>query len=333
MLKGLKGEGKGDRKSDGAVRKSNLRLRLRLSEESIKDGGMDRSIQRYLDSLKIEKGLSPNTIAAYATDLALFRVFLEKKKLTNWEKVEAPHILDHLMELADRSVKARSLARHLVTFRGFFKFLKKEGELKKNPALLLELPKGGRRLPKFLSVEEVDRILGAPFGESPEGIRNRAMMELIYATGLRVSELVSLTVDDINFQKGFLKTMGKGKKERIVPIGKSALKALGDYLESGREPMRKGRSAQALFLTRRGRRMSRQMFWNLVRSVTRKAGILKEVSPHVLRHSFATHLIQRGADLRSVQSMLGHSDISTTQIYTHLNLAHLKSITAKHPRA
>ena len=237
------------------------------------------------------------------------------------------------MSLSDRSLKSRSLARHLIAIRGLFRFLVKEGEISKNPAALLELPKGGRKLPNFLSLDEVERLLAAAAGEKPDEIRNRAMLELLYATGLRVSELVTLTVDDLNLQRGFLKTMGKGSKERLVPIGKSALEAIRTYLDTARETLKKKRSTQVLFVTRRGRGMSRQMFWKLLKKLVLTAGIQKEISPHTLRHSFATHLIQRGADLRSVQAMLGHSDIATTQIYTHLNLTHLKSITAKHPRA
>lgn len=294
---------------------------------------MDEHLQQYLDYLKVEKGLSPNTLAAYGTDLSLFYKFLSKKKIASLEKIIAAQILDYLVSLSDASMKARSISRRLITLRGFFRFLLKEEIIKKDPTALMEIPKGGRKLPNFLTLEEVDKILNLIAQETPEGIRNRTMLEVLYATGLRVSELVSLSVDDLNLQKGFLKTYGKGSKERIVPIGQSASKFLQDYLTSSRESLRKGRATQALFLTRRGRGMTRQMFWNIIKSSTHRAGIKKEVSPHTLRHSFATHLIQGGADLRSVQTMLGHSDISTTQIYTHLNLKHLKSIVAKHPRA
>jgi len=295
---------------------------------------MDDLVQRYLDFLKVEKGLAKNTLAAYGADLSLFLNFLAKKKIASLKDIEPPDILNHLMGLSDQALKSRSIARHLIALRGLFKFLVREGELSKNPTALVELPKAGRKLPRFLSVDEVDRILSiAQTDRSPEGIRNRAMLEILYATGLRVSELVSLTVDSLNLQKGFLRAFGKGSKERIVPIGKSASTALQDYLDQVREILRKGRSSQTLFLTRRGRGMTRQMFWTMIKGMAVKAGIKEKVSPHVLRHSFATHLIERGADLRSVQAMLGHSDIATTQIYTHLNLKHLKSITARHPRA
>ncbi len=297
---------------------------------------MDIEVQRYLDSLKVEKGLSPNTLAAYGADLSDFLSYLERKKIKTWRAIGPATLVDHLLDLSDRALKARSLARHMVVVRGLFRFLLKEEVIATNPASLMDLPKGGRRLPKFLSEEEVDKILAQPSKDQshqPESVRNQAMIELLYATGLRVSELVRLSVDDLNLQKGFLRTMGKGSKERIVPIGRSALKAIQGYLEGTRESFRKNRSSQALFLTRRGRGMTRQMFWMVIRQAARLAGIRQEVSPHMLRHSFATHLIQRGADLRSVQSMLGHADISTTQIYTHLNLAHLKSVAGRHPRA
>jgi len=294
---------------------------------------LESEIQQYLDFLKVEKGLSKNTLAAYATDLRDFVGFLIKKKINSWKSVTPSHIVDHLIALTDGARGPRTLSRHLISVRGFFKFLISEEIVLKNPTLLVELPKGGRPLPKFLTLEEVERLLNLPPGDSLEKIRNRTMLEVLYATGLRVSELVSLSVDNLNLQKGFLRTVGKGNKERIVPLGRSAIKSLQDYLETSRKLLQKKKSSQALFVTRRGGAMTRQMFWKLLGDMTRQADIRKKVSPHVLRHSFATHLIQRGADLRSVQVMLGHADISTTQIYTHLNLTHLKSIVSKHPRA
>lgn len=300
---------------------------------------MEEPLQRYLDFLKVEKGLAKNTLAAYGTDLHAFLEFLRLRKKGSWGDVTSQEILEHVMSLSDQSLKARSLARHLIAIRGLYKFLAKEGDVTKNPTALVELPKAGRKLPNFLTLDEVDRVLSASHARAqnkkagPEGVRNDAMLELLYATGLRVSELVNLTVDDLHLDRGFLKTMGKGSKERIVPMGKSAIQSIQLYLATARETLRKGRSTQALFLTRLGRGMTRQMFWKLLKDLARRSGIRKELSPHVLRHSFATHLVQRGADLRSVQSMLGHADISTTQIYTHLNLAHLKNVAAKHPRA
>lgn len=297
---------------------------------------METALQRYLDHLKVEKGLSKNTLAAYGTDLQDFLIFLKARKRASWAEVTPQDISEHALKLSDRSLKARSLARHLIAVRGLYKFLIKEGDVKKNPTALVELPKAGRKLPNFLTLDEVDRLLSAAKGraeEGPEGVRNLTMLDVLYATGLRVSELVNLTVDDLHLERGFLKTMGKGKKERIVPIGRTALQSLQYYMATARELLRKGRSTQALFVTRLGKAMSRQMFWKLLKELSRRAQIKKDLSPHVLRHSFATHLVQRGADLRSVQAMLGHADISTTQIYTHLNLAHLKSVASKHPRA
>ena len=294
---------------------------------------MEELIQRYLDSLKVEKGLSPNTLAAYGTDLSFFQTFLVSKKIQAWSEVKPSDILEHLTILSKKSLKARSVARHLVALRGFFKFLSGENLISKNPTDLLEMPKMGRKLPRHLSLAEVDQLLTPSTKETPESLRNFAMLQLLYATGLRVSELVSLNVDSLNLQKGFLRTMGKGSKERIVPMGRDALKAVQIFLEQGREVLRKGRPTQALFVTRRGQNMTRQMFWKILKAQAIKAGIHQDVSPHMIRHSFATHLVERGADLRSVQSLLGHSDISTTQIYTHLNLSHLKSVVAKHPRA
>ena len=204
--------------------------------------------------------------------------------------------------------------------------------MEKNPALEIELPKGSRKLPDLLSVQEIDRMLALPVDRTPESRRNRAMLHLLYATGLRVSELVSLASHDLNLVGGYLRTMGKGSKERVVPVGRFALESLKDYLEF-REQLAKGKVSVQLFLTRRGRGMTRQMYWEILRHSAMSAGITRRVSPHMLRHSFATHLLERGADLRSVQMMLGHADISTTQIYTHLNLRRLKEIAAKHPRA
>jgi len=294
---------------------------------------MDSLLQSYLDYLKVEKGLSKNTLMAYGTDLSLFVHHLGKKKIDRPQDISPQIILEHIMKLSDHALKARSLSRHLIAIRGFFKYLLSEEKIEKNPTLLLEIPKGGRKLPRFLSLDEVDKILEASSQSSPEKIRNRTMLEVLYATGLRVSELVNLVVDDLNLQKGFLKTLGKGSKERIVPLGKSAIFHLQNYLSTARETFRKRKGSQTLFLTRRGKGMTRQMFWNIIKSQALKAGIKQDVSPHMLRHSFATHLIERGADLRSVQTMLGHANITTTEIYTHLNLKHLKGIISKHPRA
>ncbi len=294
---------------------------------------MDAHLQCYLDTLKVEKGLSKNTLQAYGADLSLLVAFLKRRGLKNLGAVAASDLLDHLMELSDRSLKARSLSRHLIAIRGFFKFLLRIGHVPENPSALLDLPRAGRKLPRFLTLEEVDRLLQKPGGSSAQEERNQVMIEILYATGLRVSELTALTMDDLNLSKGFLRTMGKGSKERIVPIGKKAIQCLENYVKTGRATLLKNRISSVLFPARRGRPLSRQMFWKILKRRARQAGIRQEVSPHMLRHSFATHLIERGADLRSVQTMLGHANIVTTEIYTHLNLRHLKSIADKHPRA
>lgn len=297
---------------------------------------IDSLLQRYLDSLKVERGLARNTLAAYAADLTHFAAFLESKKM-NWNRISEAQILEYLVSLSKGGLKSRSVVRHLVSVRGFYRYLAKEGETAIDPTQNVDLPKGGRKLPDFLSKVEIERVLAAADGDSPEGSRNNAMMELLYATGLRVSELVSLKVEDLNLESGFLTVIGKGSRERIVPVGRQAVKALRHYIADAREALRKGRATSVLFLTRQGKRMSRGMtrqgFWEILRTLVTKAGIDRRVSPHMLRHSFATHLLEGGADLRAVQAMLGHSDISTTQIYTHLNLQHLKEISSRHPRA
>ena len=292
---------------------------------------MDTLLQRYLDYVKVEKGLAANSVAAYGTDLSCFVAFLHKKGIGQAAQVTPALILDHLVTLS-KKCKSRSLARHLVTLRGFFRYLIQEKELKKNPTETIDLPKIGRKLPNLLSLAEIDQILDVPHGESLEEVRNRAMLELLYATGLRVSELVSLLLNQVDLTAGYLRAFGKGSKERIVPIGRSAIEEMKKYLEV-RNQFLKGKINEAFFVTRRGGRMTRQAFWEILKQRSHRAGIKRRVSPHVFRHSFATHLLERGADLRSVQAFLGHADIATTQIYTHLNLRHLKEISAKHPRA
>ena len=290
--------------------------------------GLDQEIQRYLDYLRVEKGLSTRTLSAYGGDLADFTNFLSQEKISG---VSPAAVLNYLLRLSRRGLKARSVARRLIALRGFFGFLGRDHPLE-DPTRNLELPKGGRKLPDFLSLTEIEKILAIPSGKNIEDVRNRAMIKLLYATGLRVSELVKLTVNEVDLTDGFLRTMGKGSKERVVPIGRDALKEVRAYLEGAREKLAKGNVVEPLFLTRRGRGMSRQMFWEILKRYAIKAGVSRRVSPHMFRHSFATHLLERGADLRSVQAMLGHADISTTQIYTHLNLKRLKEIASKHPR-
>lgn len=293
---------------------------------------MDQLLQRFLDYSRVEKGLSHNSIAAYATDLGIFLKFLEKKRVTQASQVTPTLIMEHMVALSKGGRKARSVARHMISVRGFFRYLVSEQVIPKNPTANMDLPKIGRKLPELLSLAEIEQILAVPVTENPEGVRNRAMLELLYATGLRVSELVTLGLNDVDLTAGYLRVLGKGSKERIVPVGRSAIERMKQYLEV-RGTLLKKKIHAAFFVTRRGGSMTRQAFWEILKACTLRAGIKRHVSPHIFRHSFATHLLERGADLRAVQAFLGHADITTTEIYTHLNLRHLKEIASKHPRA
>lgn len=286
----------------------------------------------FLDFLAVEKGLAKNSLSAYATDLRHFGHYLADQKL-ELEGVERINIVRYFQTLRSAGISARSVARALAAIRGMFRFLVAERHLKHDPTENLENPKLWTTLPKSLQPFEVEALLAAPDRDTPEGLRDRAMLELLYATGLRVSELIHVKIDDLVMDAGFLRTIGKGSKERIVPFGDTARDAITDYVERGRAHFDK-RGDVHLFLTNRGRPMSRQSFWMKIVKYARTAGIASHISPHVLRHSFATHLLENGADLRSVQMMLGHSDISTTQIYTHVSRARLqKMYETFHPRA
>ncbi|HXE75120.1 MAG TPA: site-specific tyrosine recombinase XerD [Candidatus Xenobia bacterium] len=294
---------------------------------------MRSHIAAFLNYVQVERGLAPNSVAAYRRDLAKFAAFCEKQrvKLTT---VERKHVVDFLGRLYQEGLDARSVARHLVTLRNFFRFLLREGIIRHDPVEHIESPRVWKRLPKFLTVEEVERLLGAASGGDPLDLRDRAMLELLYATGLRVSELVSLKVSDVQLDPGLLRCIGKGNKERVVPLGKKAQAALEDYLRKSRPHLIARRPSPYLFASRRGSRMTRQNFWHLLRRRARAAGVRAPLTPHTLRHSFATHLLERGADLRAVQLLLGHADISTTEIYTHVAQERLKQVyRSHHPRA
>jgi integrase/recombinase XerD len=272
-------------------------------------------------------------VAAYSRDLIIYLDFLRTNKLTDIAKSDTTLVLKHLIELRDAGLGPRSRARHLVTLRGFYKFLVQEKLLETNPAQMVDLPKAGQKLPDVLKVDDVVRLLETPDPSKPLGARDSAMLELLYAAGLRVSELTEVKIADINLEACFVRVLGKGSKERVVPIGLAAKDKLETYLASGRSALLKGRPSSHLFVTRLGKPMTRQGFWKLLKQYTLKAGISQKITPHTLRHSFATHLLERGADLRSVQVMLGHVDISTTQIYTHVAQEKLKAIhTEYHPR-
>jgi integrase/recombinase XerD len=293
-------------------------------------------IATFLNHARVEKGLSPNTTSAYRRDLVKFDEFAKKRKLT-LETVTSDALVDFLAALYRQKLESRTVARHLVTLRNFFRYAQVQELIAVDPTLNLESPKIRRTLPGYLRLEEVERLLNQPDDKTPLGLRDRAMLEVLYSTGLRVSELINLRVMDLDTGVGCVRCIGKGDKERIVPIGKKAIALVDRYLREARPKLvGKGKQALAttLFINRRGSPLSRVGVWKILSAYGRQAGLRVGSTPHMLRHSFATHLLERGADLRSVQLMLGHSDISTTQIYTHVVEERLKQIyKAHHPRA
>lgn len=292
-----------------------------------------KQIDQYINFLIVEKGLADATIDSYSGDLKRFVTFIKSCKINLLEKTDTTVILKYLIYLRDEKLTARSRARHLVTLRGFFKFLIHEKILKKDPTRIVDLPKTGMKLPDVLSIEEIVTILNTPDISKPRGVRDAAMLELIYAAGLRVSELIHVKLQDINLEMGFVRTFGKGSKERIVPIGSKAKEKINDYLTHARIILLKNNVSIFLFVARAGKPMTRQGFWKLLKKYAMQAGIGKKITPHSFRHSFASHLLEGGADLRAVQMMLGHVDISTTQIYTHVARDHLKKLHEEfHPR-
>jgi integrase/recombinase XerD len=292
---------------------------------------MDELLDQFINYLRIERGLANNTVASYSRDLIKFSQFLKARDLSPL-KVTQDQIGKYINTLGER-LSGRSVARNISAIKTFYRFLVSEGRIESNSARLLETPRTLQKLPDVLSQEEVEQLLAQPDTTSPRGQRDCAMLEILYATGLRVSELVSLKMTNINMEAGYLRTLGKGAKERAVPMGGRALEAIEVYLSEGRLQLTKGRNSPYLFLNPSGRFMSRQGFWKNIKKYGVKAGIKKKISPHSIRHSFATHLLSAGADLRSVQVMLGHADISTTQIYTHVMGERLKEVHEKyHPR-
>jgi len=293
-------------------------------------------IASYLMHVRVEKGLSANTISAYKRDLLKFDEFARKRKLT-LESVGRDDLVDFLAGLYRLKLESRTVARQLVTLRNFFRFAQIQELIPEDPSINLESPKIRRHLPGYLRLEEVEKLLEQPDSKTPMGLRDRAMLEVLYSTGLRVSELTRLGVNDLDTKVGCVRCIGKGDKERIVPVGKKALGMVDKYLRDGRPQLlrnAKASSGPALFINRRGVALSRVGVWKILSAYGRRAGLRVALTPHMLRHSFATHLLERGADLRSVQLMLGHADISTTQIYTHVVEERLKQIyKAHHPRA
>ena len=290
-------------------------------------------LDSFFHYLVVEKGLSKKTVEAYSHDLHRFVDYLHSKGIADLRKTAKLDVRVFLHWLKRRDLSSRTMARNLVALRTFFRFLIQEGQIDVSPAEELESPSIAKKLPDILTLKEVERLLEQPNTQTPLGARDRAMLEMLYATGMRVSELVQLPINQVNVEGGFVLLYGKGSKERVVPIGGEAMKWATLYLRTARGTLAKGKESPLLFINRSGKGLSRQGFWKSIKAYGRKAGIQKRITPHLLRHSFASHLLERGADLRSVQMMLGHSDISTTQIYTHVAGERLKKIHQRyHPR-
>jgi len=295
---------------------------------------MKEHVEEFLNYLTVERGLAKNTIEAYRRDLAKLINFLSKRSIDSFDKVKRSDITDYLMNQKDRKLTSTTLSRNLVAIKMLFRYLARERLIKEDVASVIESPKVWQKLPDFLSLDEVERLLSAPDLKNWQGARDKAFLELMYATGIRVSEAADLRLIDLNMDVGFLKCIGKGQKERIVPVGKKAKDAIKRYLDKVRPALVKKNPHQPnLLLNRFGKKISRQSLWNIIKGYAAKAKIKKRLTPHVLRHSFATHILERGADLRVVQELLGHANISTTQIYTHITKDRLKAIHQKyHPR-
>ncbi len=294
---------------------------------------MDRYLDYFFNYLTVEKGLSANTLNAYGRDLGGYADFLHKKNISEPAAIEQKDVLGYLVALKKGGLSPRSRARVLSALRSFHRFLLRENHVSHDPTALIESPRILSPLPHLLSEAEVERLLAAPVGDSPSALRDRAMLEVLYATGMRVSELVGLRLGDLKLDIGCLNAFGKGSKQRLIPLGEVAIEILREYLQNGRPQLLKDSSAEEVFLNTRGKGLSRQGFWKILRQHALQAKIQQKVYPHMLRHSFATHLLEHGADLRSVQTMLGHADISTTQIYTHVLQERLQQLHQKyHPR-
>lgn len=295
---------------------------------------MERWVDSYMNYITVERGLSKNTLDSYSGDLVRYMSFLGGLGIVEIGETSKLEVMAYLLSLRKRDLSSKTVARSISVLRGFYRWLADEGVLRGNPLEDMESPRTIRSLPGVLSLDEVDSLLNQPDPSNPIGMRDKAMLELLYATGLRVSELTNLVLNNINFEAGYLVVMGKGAKERIVPMGQEALHWLKRYLEGSRKMLLGNNRSPLAFVSQWGKGMTRQGFWKTIKKYALMAGIRKTISPHTLRHSFASHLLEGGADLRSVQSMLGHVDISTTQIYTHVTRARLKKIHARyHPRS
>jgi len=303
-----------------------------LEAASASQPAIRNEITAFLHFCRVEKGLSENSLQAYSLDLAKFVRFIEELGTAGLPGIE--ELRRYLDSLQADGLSSRSVARHLTTLRNFYGYLLREGRIAEDPTEHLRSPKQWQTIPKFLNLQEIEAILGAIDRSGPRGLRDRAMIELLFASGLRVSELCRVGVADLDLGLGVLRTLGKGNKQRLVPVGKAAIRAVTEYLETARPALLKGRASRYLFVTARGGPMTTRGFEKLLDRCGRKAGIFHGLTPHVLRHSFATHLLEGGADLRAVQAMLGHADISTTQIYTHVMRSRLRETVQKfHPRA
>lgn len=294
----------------------------------------DFFLDLYLDHLRVERGLAANTLEAYGRDLSRFFDYIAEQGVTDLTAADRSTIIGFMIKLTNEGLGSRSRARSLSAIKGLCSFLVNEGLIKENIAADIDTPSSRNKLPQVLSEEEVEAILNAPDATKPGGLRDKAMLELLYATGLRVSELTGIQVGRLNLDAGYIRTLGKGSKERLIPVGDMAADWIQNYKDNARRLLLKEKQSPFLFVNRRGARLSRQYFWRKVRDYSRIAGIRQDIYPHTLRHSFATHLLNHGADLRAVQMMLGHSDISTTEIYTHVTRERLKTIHSQyHPRA
>jgi len=294
---------------------------------------MKELIDTFLNYLSVERGLSNNTIISYREDLNTYLDFIAKSNIDVLSKISKNNITNFMFAQKDKGIGANSIARRLAAIRMFHRFLTRERILKSDPSTLIESPKLWKRIPETLSLNEVEALIAQPDARDIQGIRDKAILETLYATGMRVSEAVNLKKDNVNLDIGFLRCIGKGSKERVIPLGKKAIAGIQKYLDASRPKLLKGRESEFLFISRLGRKISRQSFWKIIKKYAQGARIKKPIKPHILRHSFATHLLEHGADLRSVQEMLGHSNISTTQIYTHINKDRLKNVHKQfHPR-
>ncbi len=294
---------------------------------------MDKVIEEFISFLSIERGMAHNTLLAYRRDLKFYMTYLSLNGLSSLNQIQRESVTAFMYHQKEKGLSANSICRNLAAIKMFHRFLVRERLAMEDPTQLVETPKLWKRIPDVLSFQEIEAMLKTSEGEHWQQIRDHSILELFYASGLRVSELVSLKLESVNFELGFVRCLGKGNKERIIPIGKSARIAIQKYCDQVRNKLKKNQETEVIFLSRLGKKLSRQSVWKIIKCYARKAGIKKEIKPHTLRHSFATHLLENGADLRSVQEMLGHADISTTQIYTHVDKERLRIVHKQfHPR-